>query len=273
MIFMAWNIPGATYDPTRTQIFSSGGGVQSTAIAALIVRGDLPKPDLSVIVDTEREKSTTWDYLETVTAPALASVGVQIYRVAKSKYSRVDVLGGEKGQTILIPAFTSQNNGQPGKLRTFCSSEWKRDVKRRWVTKEHGVRKAQDWMGFSTDEIGRAARMIKPKPGKWAVRFPLLELGMSRGDCIALVKEMGWPPAPRSSCWMCPNMHMREWREVQAGPDWEKVIAFEREIRRHDSHVWLTDQCVPVETANFSIANETMWGDSGAECESGLCFV
>ncbi|MDF1516257.1 MAG: hypothetical protein P1S60_20775, partial [Anaerolineae bacterium] len=66
---MNWNIPGATYDPTRTQIFSSGGGVQSTAIAAMIVRGDIPKPDLTVIIDTEREKSTTWEYLEAVTAP------------------------------------------------------------------------------------------------------------------------------------------------------------------------------------------------------------
>lgn len=271
---MRWDVPGATYDPTRTQIFSSGGGVQSTAISALIVRGELPKPDLAVIVDTEREKSTTWEYLESVTAPALASVGVVIHRVPKSKYSRVDFLGGAQCKTILIPAYTSQSgNAQPGKLSTFCSSEWKRYVKRRWVTKECGVKKAQDWMGFSVDEIGRAARMIKANPGKWGVRFPLLELGMSRGDCLDLVKEMGWPAPPRSSCWMCPNMHMREWREVQAGPDWEKVVAFEREIRLHDPHVWLTDQCVPIETADFSVINETMWGDTGAECESGQCFV
>ena len=44
---------------TRTQIWSSGGGVQSTAIAALICIGEL-SPDLSIIVDTERELSTTF---------------------------------------------------------------------------------------------------------------------------------------------------------------------------------------------------------------------
>jgi hypothetical protein len=266
---MAWNIPGATYDPSRTQIFSSGGGVQSTAIAALIVRGDLLKPDLAVIVDTEREKSTTWRYLDTVTAPALASVGVEIYRVPKSKYATVDLISS--GGDLLIPAFTSQN-GEPGKFKTYCSNEWKKRVKERWATGQ-GVKRAQTWLGFSVDEIHRAARQIEVKPGKWGVRFPLLELGMTRGDCLALVKEMGWPVPPRSSCWMCPNMHMREWREVMAGSDRDKVIAFEREIRRHDPHVWLTDQCVPIEKADFSITNETMWGDSGAECESGLCFV
>ena len=65
----------------RTQIWSSGGGVQSTAIAALIVQGKLPKPDIAVIADTERELSTTWKYIEEVTGPALASVGVTLYRV------------------------------------------------------------------------------------------------------------------------------------------------------------------------------------------------
>jgi enterochelin esterase-like enzyme len=42
----------------RTQLWASGGGVQSAAIAALIVQGKL-RPDLAVIVDTEREQSTT----------------------------------------------------------------------------------------------------------------------------------------------------------------------------------------------------------------------
>ena len=266
---MAWNIPGATYDPTRTQIFSSGGGVQSAAITALIVLGELPKPDLAVIVDTEREKSTTWEYLEAVTAPALASVGVEIHRVPKSDYSQWDLYF--TGGGIAIPAYTTKN-GSVGKFRGQCSANWKRRVIQRWATRQ-GVKKAQNWLGISVDEIGRAARQIPGGQGKWGVRFPLLEIGMNRHDCLALVKQMGWPVPPRSSCWMCPNMAMREWREVQTGPDWGKVVAFEREIRQGDKNIWLTDQCVPVDTADFSIINETMWGDSGAECESGLCFV
>lgn len=267
---MNWkNIPGATYEPDRTQIYSSGGGVQSTAIAALIVRGDLPPPDLAVIVDTEREKSTTWQYLDAVTKPELLSVGVEINRVAKSKYATYDLLTCGK---LAIPAFTSIN-GEPGKLPTYCSAQWKRRVLQRWATKKHGVKKVQMWMGFSTDEIERAARMISDKPGKWGVRFPLLELGLSRSDCLAIVKEMGWPVPPRSSCWMCPNMHMAEWRQVRESLDWPAVVAFDKEIRTHDPHAWLTDQCVPVEKADFSVANELMWGDSGAECESGMCFI
>jgi hypothetical protein len=66
---------------SRTQLWASGGGVQSAAIAALIVTGKVAKPDFAVIVDTEREQSTTWQYMDSVIAPALASVGVTLNRV------------------------------------------------------------------------------------------------------------------------------------------------------------------------------------------------
>lgn len=64
----------------RSQIWASGGGVQSAAIAALIVQERL-RPDLAVIVDTEREQSTTWAYMDDVIAPALSKVGVTLRQV------------------------------------------------------------------------------------------------------------------------------------------------------------------------------------------------
>ena len=146
----------------RTQIWSSGGGVQSTAIAALIVQGKLPKPDLAVIADTERELSTTWTYMDAVTLPALASVGVTLHRVKKSKYATVDLYGGADGNSLLIPAFTTQGD-EIGKLPGFCSNEWKFRVVQRWATAEHGVKAATLWMGISTDETQR----VNFPTGKW----------------------------------------------------------------------------------------------------------
>ena len=49
----------------RTQIWMSGGGTQSAAIAALIVKGVIEPPDLAVIVDTEREQSVDIGKLST----------------------------------------------------------------------------------------------------------------------------------------------------------------------------------------------------------------
>lgn len=84
------------------------------------------------------------------------------------------------------------------------------------------------------------------------------------GDCVALVQRMGWPFPPRSSCWMCPNMRMEEWREV---------IQFDRDLRKRDPHAWLTDQAVPIDQADFDEANDVLFGRERGACHSGMCFV
>lgn len=240
--------------------------MQSNAIAVLIVNGTLPAPDLAVIADTEREMSTTWAYLQRWTIPALASVGVTLHRVLKSKYATKDLWGGTDGNTPLIPFFTNQS-GDVGKLSAFCSGEWKREVVQRWATKEHGVKAATNWVGFSTDEL----RRVKPTTGKWHTRFPLIELKMNRGDCVALVRRAGWPEPPRSSCWMCPNHTEAEWlwQQQYAPKDFRKAVHFEREIQKRDPHLWLHSECKPLDTVNFDDKNEVMFGN----CDSGLCFV
>ena len=126
------------------------------------------------------------------------------------------------------------------------------------------------------NEIGRAAKAQKAtkSQGKWRTDFPLITLGMNRGDCVAMVQRMGWPFPPRSSCWMCPNMHVGEWREVMEDDrDRPKVIQFDRDLRKRDPHVWLTDQAMPIDQADFDDANEVMFGRERGSCDSGMCFV
>jgi hypothetical protein len=258
----------------RTQIWANGGGTQSAAIAALIITGKLPKPDLAVIVDTGREKSTTWDYLDRYITPALAAVGVTMHRVQKSKYATKDLFGGKSGKIPLMPLYTTAS-GEVGKLTNYCSGEWKRDVIRRWAN-EQGVKAATSWIGYSTDEMGRAykAKHSTKAQGKWQVDFPLIRLGMNRGNCSHVALDVLGALPHRSSCWMCPNMHMDEWRDVMADPrDRAKVIQFDRELRKQDPHAWLTDQAVPIELANFDDANEVLFGRERGACDSGLCFV
>lgn len=252
----------------RTQIWSSGGGVQSTAIAALIVQGKLPKPDLAVISDTERELSTTWTYMDAVTVPALLGVGLVLHRVKKSRYATVDLYGGKDNNILLIPAFTDQG-GEIGKLTGFCSNEWKKRVIRRWATREHGVKTAMQWVGISTDEARRANAS---DTGKWATRYPLIELNMTRADCYKVVAAMGWPEPPRSSCWMCPNHHEAEWlwQQVAAPADHAKAVFFDRELRKRDPHAWLHPSAAPLGEVKLDPANEVMFGKA---CQTGLCFV
>lgn len=249
----------------RTQLWSSGGGVQSAAIAALIVQGRL-RPDLSVIVDTEREQSTTWDYHDQVIAPALAKVGVTLHRVLKSDWEHRDLYGGKEDDTLLLPVFTTQG-GDIGKLPTYCSSYWKREVVKRWANAQ-GVKAVDKWLGISVDEMGRAPAS---KGKKWRTRYPLIELGLNRWECQKLVESMGWPKPPRSSCWMCPNHTQEEWRDIRDNKpaDWQAAIRFDRDIRKLDPHAFIHADAVPLGEANLEDSNGVLFH----HCDSGHCYT
>jgi hypothetical protein len=242
----------------RTQVWSCGGGVQSAAIAALIIQRLLPKPDYSIIVDTEREKSTTWTYYDSVLRPELQKVGVDLERVLKSRYATVDLYSGNGD--VLIPAHTRP----AGQLDTYCSNEWKKRVVMRHC-RELGVKVCQNWIGISIDEMQR----VRTGPPAWfQPRYPLIfDTPMSRGACLQLVKRMGWPPAPRSSCWMCPHHDDSEWLEMTP-EDMGKAVAFEREIQAHDANCYLHRSHQPIDQVDFKKRIESKDG-----CQTGFCFT
>lgn len=240
--------------------------MQSAAIAALIVQGVVQKPDLAVIADTGREQSTTWKYMREIVAPALATVGVLLHRVPSSEYATVDLYGGKDGNSLLIPAYTNRS-GEIGKLPAYCSNEWKRRVVQRWAT-SLGVVSADMWLGISIDEM----RRLTAGHGKWGHRFPLIEQRMSRDDCVRLVERTGWSPAPRSSCWMCPNHTQREWRDIRDNKpdDWASAITLDVDIRKRDPHAFLHSDCVPLDEADLDERNGVLFEHG---CDSGHCFV
>lgn len=249
------------------QVWSCGGGTQSAAIAALIVQGRLPKPDYALIVDTNREKSGTWAYLDNVLRPELAKVGVEIARVDRSVFSRVD-LYSINGDSLLLPFFTSQK-GEVSKVPAYCSVEWKQRVATRWM-RTQGITTAVNWLGISTDEM---SRVRTPHRAWLQLRYPLIfDVPMSRRDCMTLIAEMGWPEAPRSSCWMCPNMRDAEWREMKADypEDFARAVALESELRATDPHVWLHESAKPLDEVDFTNYQSTLFAKG---CDSGHCFT
>lgn len=258
----------------KIEVFSSGGGTQSCAIAALIVQGRLPKPDFAVIADTTLERSTTWTYLEQYVAPALASVGVQMHRVCKSDYAyKHDGVFNGKG-TLLIPAYTNQS-GTPGKMSGFCSKWWKSEARNNWLRRVHGLKREQFrvWIGFSVDEMPRALRMMKGEEWQQGlIRLPLInDVPMRREQSIRLVESMGWPTPPRSNCYMCPNQSDAEWRDLkQNSPDeFRKAVELEREIQKRDPFAWFHKSCIPLDQVDFSEPEDLF----SRPCESGACFI
>jgi hypothetical protein len=110
-----------------SQIWSYGGGVQSVAIAALILTGKIPSPDIAVIADTGREASSTWEYLKRHIQPLMPfEIHIIPHSFDGTGYNTVDLWGGKEKDTILIPAFTSRGEAEhAGQLSKYCSHEWK----------------------------------------------------------------------------------------------------------------------------------------------------
>lgn len=257
---------------SRLNIWSCGGGTQSAAIAALIVRGRIPKPDIALMVDTEREQSSTWDYAHGTLIPALASVGVELHIIKKSDYATVDLyaMNGD----LLLPVYSNQS-GKIGKLPTFCSNEWKQRVARRYL-KDQGVTRCRTWIGISRDEMHR----VRVSNAAWCQNFyPLIEaefaLYYSRADCVKEVLGIGWPEPPRSACWMCSNMGVDEWLDMRANRprDFVKAVAMDYAIRVKDPHVFLHEQCVPLDKVNWELALLETRSNKRDGCTSGMCFV
>ena len=245
-------------------VWACGGGVQSTAIAALIVRGDLPKPDYAVMVDVQREKSSTWVYVKGTLQPALAAVGVDLVILTAPDVSLYS------GRVLLIPAFRQGSGGQIDRFRTFCSNTWKKQTTDRWL-RAQGIEQFVAWIGISADEAHR----IRGSTNRWAqVRYPLVERCLDKTDCLRLAKEQGWPQPPRTSCWMCPGMSNAEWWEMREDwpEDWARAVAFEEQLRSRDSTVFLHRQLVPLTEVELIGDKKTQQFELFHHCNGSECL-
>lgn len=259
-------------DPERCQVWSNGGGVQSCYIATLILQGVLPKPRYAVMVNTEREKGNVFAYQEKHVRPALEKFGIECHYPNKSDFTDVDCVGGKKKTTILLPVFTNQS-GEVGKFRQFCTGEWKLNVRDKMLTRIKAPTKRDVWLGISWDEMSRVKLKDNRRGDNSHLMYPLVALQKSRNDCILGIALFGWPPAPRSACWCCPNQCDNEWAEMKKSrpDDFEQAVALDYELRETDPNVFLHQSCLPLDKVDFTAKISA--GFFSGSCPSGVCFT
>jgi len=252
----------------RIQVFSYGGGVQSVAIAALIMEGRLPRPDMAIISDTGYERGSTWDYMAQYTAPALESAGVTITRIKATDWGSQGAI--VQGTTVMLPVHIHN-----GKSRGFCSNEWKKYPIRRYL-RASGVVQCDMWIGFTSEEM----RRVRVSDVAWAQnKYPLLgglfggpgDLVMNRQECLAIIHRHGWPIPEKSSCYICPNMRNSEWRSISRS-EFNQAVDVDIQVRHISDgyEKFLHKSCKPLADIDFSINDNTadLFG-----CDSGLCFI
>jgi len=214
-------------------VLSFGGGVQSSTILLMALKGELPPYDAVVFADTGWEPQAVYRWVDLMEEEA-RKAGVSFVRVSGG-HIRDDALRRLRGNarwptmplTVVGPA------GEHGKLYRQCTDTYKIRPIRAWlrrVLRERGEGVAHLSLGISLDEAERA----RPSGVRYIVHeYPLLERRMSREACVAWLRRHGYPEPPKSACIGCPYHGDGYWARLQrdSPSEWEEVVAFDRAIR------------------------------------------
>lgn len=275
-------------DAPKLRVVSYGAGVQSTTMLLMAAAGQIgPMPDCAIFADTGDEPEEVYAQLRWITSPNVGlPFPVHTVSAGSLRQEMLDSVDGIANAWGRPPVFIRNEDGKIGQARRQCTQDYKIEPIQRKVRELIGLKKRQrnpktpvveQWIGISTDEIGRLKPSFLPFIHN---RHPLVELNMSRGDCLQWLERNGFPKPPKSACRVCPFRKNSEWLRLrdQSPADFEAACEVDDAIRTgtrlgmtkglpflHRSGVPLRD----AQLADASAADQHSWL---GECE-GMCGV
>jgi len=250
-------------------VISLGAGVQSSTIALMATHGEItPMPEFCLFADTQDEGLDTYKWLEYL-KPLLS---FPVYTCTRNRLSEHLVEGGHSH----LPIFRRTTTGKKELGKRQCTTKWKLAPIYREIRELTGLkhRRLPDgyfhlWQGITTDEASR----MKPCKFTWITNtYPLIDLGMSRGDCLRWLSKNGYETPPKSSCVYCPYQSLSQWkaREQKGGEDWQLVLKVEKELMERGEY--LNQHLLPISTYVKLKAVKKEPNHFINEC-SGICGV
>ena len=206
------------------KILSCGAGMQSSALhlmscenALAKIRGEppvwpqVPIYDISIFCDLGFEPPWVKKQVEFL-ANAGHSCGVPLVILDSPLYTDFMENFGER-RTISIPWWTIKEDGHKSKMPRNCTIDYKVQLISKYVRWELlGYKKGQRLrdedktahemhMGCSAEE----SRRCKESPNPMFVnKFPLVEMGLTRADNFAYIKDVWGLETKASACSFCP---------------------------------------------------------------------
>lgn len=205
---------------------SLGWGVQSFTLAAMVALGELEPVDVAIHADTTHESKLTYEFAARWT-PWLEERGVRVVTVHPA-YTGVTV--DRRGGEIWLPAYTDTPSAGGGMLRRQCTQRWKIAPMRRWLQTNRNGEPVEQWLGISLDEFQR----MKHSDVKYITnRYPLIDMKMTRRNCVTWLDRNGIEIPPKSACTFCPFHSTAEWRRIKQTPeDWQEAVTVDEAIRK-----------------------------------------
>jgi hypothetical protein len=246
---------------TMLRVISLGAGVQSTTLALMAMHGEFgPQPDCAIFADTQWEPKEVYAHLDWLER----ELSFPVHRVTQGNLKEAITSGGFSA----VPFYTPSGLGA-----RQCTYQYKLRPLYREVRRLLGGKTPRGgcemWVGISTDEIIR----MKDARVKYIVnRFPLVERGMRRNDCLNWMKRQGYPKPPRSACLGCPFKRDTEWRQTRKGDEWWDTVEVDKQIRANGKQQYMHRSCEPLSQVDFSTAEDHGQLNFLSECE-GMCGI
>jgi 3'-phosphoadenosine 5'-phosphosulfate sulfotransferase (PAPS reductase)/FAD synthetase len=273
----------------KLRVLSLGAGVQSSTLALMIEKGEIPMVDCAIFSDVGAEPQKVYDWLEYLKTQLSYPVHTVQWRNLKD-----DIISASKGEYkgFTAPYFSKNlETGKKGMLRRQCTADYK--IKpvtqkiRELLGYKKGERVAKDTkvemvMGISFDEMQR----MKTNQIKYIEnQYPLVEMKIRRHHCVEWMEKHNYPKPPRSACTFCPFHKNSEWQEIkQNKQEWEEVVMIDKLIRHQEKHkkniknehqmdeLFLHAERKPIDEIDFRSAEEKGQYSLLDECE-GMCGI
>ena len=272
------------------RVLSLGAGVQSSTLALMIHKGKIPMVDCAIFADTQAEPPKVYEWLKFIKKTVSYPVHIVTWRNLEK-----DVLDASQGeyQAFTIPFYTkNKETGQKGMLMRQCTADYKIKPVTKKVRELLGYKKGERvdlkevkvemLLGISTDEL-RRMRMNRLR--YIDNQYPLINnFGMSRQDCIAWMKDNGYPMPAKSACYFCPFHSQSTWKEIKENdPElFQKAVEMDKKIRdqekykiknKYKDELYLHRSCEPLDKALEDDGQLDMFDGFKTICDEGMCGV
>ena len=239
------------------RVLSLGAGVQSSTLALMIARQELPPVDCAIFSDTGWEPAAVYEWLGWLKT----QLPFPVHRVSAGNL-RQDTMdrSNSTGQRFAaVPWYTLNRDGSKGMGRRQCTAEYKlRPLQRKVVDLMGGKRPkggCEMLIGISMDEVWR----MKPSRVQYIKNvFPLIDKGMTRQACLRWMEERQYPKPPKSSCIGCPFHSDAQWRALTP-EEFADAIAVDHAIRNQPgmrAQQFMHRSLKPLDQVDFSTAEE-----------------
>ena len=264
------------------RFLSLGAGVQSSTLALMIAHGEVPMVGDAIFADTQWEPRAVYEWLDWLEK----QLPFPVHRVTAGSI-RDGIIAKQNttvGRFPSVPWHLRHENGDAGIGRRQCTREYKIEplvkAKRRLLGCQPRQRipmgACETLIGISTDEASR----MRDSAERWnRNRWPLIELGMSRNDCLGWMRRHGYPQPPKSSCIGCPFHSDHEWRRLRdSDPEaWADAVALDEVIRNPARGMrgeqYMHRKLLPLAEVDLSTDEELGQGNLFEnECQ-GMCGV